>query len=803
MTQRLSLLAMLTLSLLLSACGGGSSNNDPRASISLVSPASSPMALKQAMDITLSAVNSRAGDGTSLSYTWALEAKPEQSQASLNSTNSLETTFEADREGDYTLSLKVNNGTVDSPLVRYTFTAAPYKPVAVSEETLNVAIGTATIGLDGTKSKLPAGMTGDLSYRWTLTSSPSNSNSLLLNPNTSEPTLTLDLEGEYIAELVVTFDGVESDPAQTKVTVFQGNAQPVAKASFSSAAMAGEQPIMGTKVALDASASTDADGDDLQYRWRIYEAPLTPFPVINNATSANADFTPTIAGDYELKLFVYDGQRQSKEIDVVVKVVADPNSEVNLPPVVELQALGYYPSASIGEQELGRRPEFIFKGYDPEGAALSIVRAELIEKPAGSAAELIEIGSWKPLGRKIHKTKFDTEGTYRVRMTISDGVNEVTKEASMIGKVGGINNQPSVWSVDADSRAVLVGSKLLFEADARDKDGDPLTYEWTLVDKPDGSSASVQPVQHPEKNDLSRAEVLTDVPGVYRVSVIAKDNENLYAKAAKSEYGYAKVKNEAPQISAVVWKRNWGGLAPGESFFQLLPCMSLLHRPVIVDPDGDETFYRSELISKPEGGDFTDASNAAADCPNARGQVFSKPGTYTFRYYASDALLDAPNYDFVVKVDAIENAKGLRLKSVNSDNKDLWRPLPYENIPTNQYVFRPSRNPIAASAINWVLTAEDADYTIENVQVRHINGGLASLTPSFSDLSEGTVIKQGEQLAFKTEFPAVACKRTDSGKEGFHFSFNIKELPEITFVYEDWVGPSSWGSTWPNCGDES
>ena len=95
----------------------------------------------------------------------------------------------------------------------------------------------------------------------------------------------------------------------------------------------------------------------------------------------------------------------------------------------------------------------------------------------------------------------------------------------------------------------------------------------------------------------------------------------------------------------------------------------------------------------------------------------------------------------------------------------------------------------------------DSAYTVENVKVSHINGGLASLTPRFENLYEGRVIQQGESLAFQTVVPAVPCIRNDDKSEGFHFSFNIREIPEVTYVYEIWrtANDDSLFKEWEEC----
>jgi|GEM_PF-6132686 len=795
MNRIIGLLAIFSLSVLLTACGGGSggsggSDSSAEAVITLLSPASATAPFSGNVAVQLDGSESFS-DAEIQSYLWALVKVPAESSASLSASDTVTTEFTADAVGDYVVSLVITDINGHNEETRFTYKATDPRPVAVADTVVNVSLGTSTVGLNGSASRLPEGETsGELTYQWQLISQPDGSAAGLLNSSAENATLYLDVAGEYALQLVVSYNGYNSEPLDVLVTVFVDNAQPVAKAGDVSS-------IMGNKVTLDASASYDADGDDLEYRWRISDGPFEPFPQLNNATTATADFTPEIAGEYELVLFVFDGQRASEEVTVTVTVTADPQAGTNLAPVGELVATGYSPSKSFGEQELGLRAEFNFVGYDPEGNDLSVVSAELLEKPDGSQAELVNIGSWKPLGKKIQK--LDVEGTYRVRMTVTDGEQQTTSEATMVAKIGGVNNYPTT-NLDVDAKAVLVGTPLIFNASTNDQDGDPLTYEWTLIDKPDGSNATIEAVIHPENGDYSRARVLTDLPGVYRAKLRVRDDRGLYDPNPEEEFGYAKLENKVPQILGVVWTRNWGllSLAEKENFYQLLPCMALLHRPVVVDPDGDDVFTHNEMISTPDGGAYTSYPDQA-DCPDSRGTVFTKPGQYIIRYYATDVIYDAPDYDFIVDIEPMSDARGVLLRNLSSRGNAL-HPLPYESKPPYGYVFSPTSKPITSeSAYAWSLEAMDGNYTIENVQATHINGGLVSLTPYFNGLQEGTVIQQGETLEFRTVMPAIPCRRTDDAYEGFHFSFNIKEIPEITFTFEEWLGESSFSSTWQDC----
>lgn len=802
-------IAIVGLALTMVACGGGSDNKDstqttaqkPTAVITLQSPAESALSLKDgAVEVTLNANASTSAEGSDLTYQWQLIKRPATSTANITSTNTITTDFTADLPGNYVVSLIVNDGANNSEAARITLSATSPYPVAISESVHSVNLGTNSVGLDGSQSVNPAGGTDSLLYQWTLMEKPTDSAGYLNNAEQSQSTLFVDLAGDYRLQLVVTHNGVASEAKDVVVSVSAGNAPPVAKADDITI-------ILGEDAILDASASIDPEGEPLHYRWQWSSRSATdpddvPLPELTGTKTAVVRFTPQAVASYKLMLFVFDGTRKSEEREVTVTVKKDPNATSNAPPVGELLATGYYPSNSIGEQEVGLRAEFNFTGYDPEGEPLQIIAATLIEKPQGSAAELVDIGSWKPMGKKIQT--LDIAGSYLVRMVVSDGENQISVDASMQAKIGNVNGQPATGGVDAQSKSVLVGDALVFDASSSDPNNDPLTFHWELVDRPDGSNATIEPVIEPQSQEYRRAKVITDVPGSYTARLIVEDDRGLFAKAYAQDSGLAKFTNTAPEIRSVVWARSWGRLNPGQDYYQILPCMSLLHRPVTVDADGDEVFTHEELVSTPAGGEFT-SNPSEADCPNTRGQVFTKPGKYTFRYSATDLIDDAPQYDFVVDVDRLTEATGVRLRSINEENESLWQPLPYENIPPFANDFSASSKPyLEEGYISWSLTAADADYTIENLQVRHINGELASLTPRFENLKNEQVIAKGKSVAFKTILPVVACIRNEEASEGFHFSFNIKEIPEITFVYETWrtANKSSLFYDWKECDAE-
>ncbi|MEY1661736.1 PKD domain-containing protein [Isoalcanivorax beigongshangi] len=789
MTRFLPLIGTLGLSLMVTACGSSSSSSSaptpPKAEITLLSPADTTFSLGQGpVTVQLDGSHSSSPRDATLSYSWNLVAAPTHSNAQLDNSDGTLANFKADLPGAYVASLTVDDGSARSTATRITLDATSPYPTASSATHYSVRLGTDSLGLDASASTPPTGESGPLDYKWSLGLVPEGSGAYLTQAEQALATLHLDLEGDYHLRLVVSYQGTESAPVEVRVTVSSGNAPPVAVADDITI-------TRGSEVVLDGSRSYDPDGEPLEYRWRWASTATSPkhlpIPELQGTNTDTLRFTPEAVGNYYLVFSVFDGTWKSEEQTVTV-TVQKPADADNLPPVGDLITVAYFPTNSVSnQQEVGLRANFVFEGYDPDGDAIEIIDAELVSKPAGSNATLDSIGAWEPLGRKIQV--LDKVGDYQVRMTLSDGTHTITRDATMTALVGNVNRRPDAGGIDMASGSVLVGNPLVFTATSKDPDLDPLTFTWELVDRPDNSQAVIVPVLEPESREYRRAHVVTDVPGPYRVRVQVKDDRGLEGITPREVGGMAKLSNSAPEIRYVSWQRNWGSLAPGQKFVQLLPCMSLLFRPVVVDLDGDSFETREQMLSAPEGGDYTSLSYAQDACPNMRGNGFTQPGTYVFRYEASDGIDDAKPYDFTVEIEPMANARGVLLRNLDGDGDALLHPLPYENLPPYGYDFVGRPAPVTKPLqLAWSLEALDSDYTIVDVETRHINGGLASLTPWFEGLEEGTVIRQGDSLSFQTWLPAVPCLRTDDMAEGYHLSFRIKELPDVHFIYENWIG---------------
>lgn len=208
--------------------------------------------------VTLNASSSSDADGDTLIYTWSWQERPAGSSASFSSTSEVSVTFVPDVQGAYVARLVVNDGVADSAAdtVIVTANAIPVANAGVDQD-----VDTSTVvTLDGSASADPAGDT--LTYTWVL-SPPSGSTAALSDTAAAQPTFTPDLEGEYVATLIVD-DGTDVSAADT-VTVMATTPPSVAN-GYSPGWLEGR--VLYT-VILDTE---DDDNDGSHYDWLLIAA---------------------------------------------------------------------------------------------------------------------------------------------------------------------------------------------------------------------------------------------------------------------------------------------------------------------------------------------------------------------------------------------------------------------------------------------------------------------------------------------------------------------------------------------------
>lgn len=163
---------------------------------------------------------------------------------------------------------------------------------------------------------LNAGPTTDpngdaLEYRWTLTRLPEGSTATLSDAETVSTTFTADKAGTYRVTLVASDSELES--AAKAFNILSENTPPTAVAGPDVRIGVGEL------VRLDASGSSDANGDRLTFRWDVAAAPNGSLAVVD----ADSRFAPDVRGQYQIRLTVNDGEAESSDTLLVSMGVSD------------------------------------------------------------------------------------------------------------------------------------------------------------------------------------------------------------------------------------------------------------------------------------------------------------------------------------------------------------------------------------------------------------------------------------------------------------------------------------------------
>lgn len=226
------ILSTLLLTSLIS-CGGSDSssdstsnndNNTTPVNSAPIAAAGDDLTTQTGSSVELSASASSDSDGDSLTYQWTFSSIPTNSTAILTNGSSETASFTADVDGDYAVSLIVNDGTVDSTADEINITASTITnntiPVANAGGDQNI-FTESTIELSGKNSTDSDNDT--LSYSWSIVSAPTGSAALLSSADTVTANIVPDASGSYVISLVVS-DSVSSSTSDTMTITASINA---------------------------------------------------------------------------------------------------------------------------------------------------------------------------------------------------------------------------------------------------------------------------------------------------------------------------------------------------------------------------------------------------------------------------------------------------------------------------------------------------------------------------------------------------------------------------------------------------
>ncbi len=190
----------------------------------------------------------------------------------------------------------------------------------------------------------------------------------------------------------------------------------------------------GTLVTLDATATTDAEGDALTYRWSFQSRPAGSAAALSNPSTVHPTFIPDMAGEYVVKLVVFDTSLASSEAATVTITASAGNSA---------------PVANAGpDQNVATGATVTLDGSgssDANGDPITY-HWSFTSVPSGSTASLSSATVVNPTFTA------DLAGTYQAQLVVNDGqVDSVASTVSIIATaaLSGDNDLAGLVLLDA------------------------------------------------------------------------------------------------------------------------------------------------------------------------------------------------------------------------------------------------------------------------------------------------------------------------------------------------------------------
>jgi hypothetical protein len=452
-----------------------------------------------------------------------------------------------------------------------TYNSAP-KANAGPDQT--VPINT-TVTLDGSGS---IDVDGDiLTYSWSLTV-PDGSNASLSNPTAVKPTFVVDASGTYIAQLIVNDSMLDSTP--DTVTINWENSAPVADAGPDQTAQ------INDVVKLDGSGSSDVDGDGLVYSWLLITVPDGSNASLSDPAAASPTFVVDASGTYVAQLIVNDAMLDSA------------------PDTVTINWENSSPIADAGPDQTAQINELITLdgsgSFDADGDSLSFLWS-LIAVPDGSSAMLSDPAIVNPT------FDVDVAGTYVAQLIVNDGMVDSAPDTVTINW----GNSPPVANAGPDQTAQVGDIVTLDGSGSSDVDGDSLSFFWSLIAVPDGSSAMLSDpaAVHPTFD--------IDVAGTYVAQLIVNDG----------------IVDSAPDTVIINWENSAPVANAGpDQHFSSAGTFIQLDGSQSYDLDGDPLTYEWHIIIMPPKSSATLSDNATVN-PTF---VADSLGTYIVQLIVTD-----------------------------------------------------------------------------------------------------------------------------------------------------------------------
>ena len=249
----------------------------------------------------------------------------------------------------------------------------------------------------------------------------------------------------------------------------------------------------GKPFTIDGSASNDADGDELQYKWTLsgLGSPIDLSNKVSDTVIIN-----TAGKDLVLTLLVQDSRGLTGQ-DIVV-ITVEPG---NRPPTATITTPSNGGAYSEGN-------EITFNGLasnDPDNDFLTYTW------------DLSEAGGPSYTASKQSKFSLElSEGQYSISLTVEDPDGESSTATHSFT----VTNLPPVSKITSDVNSLFVGEKIqLSGEDSYDPEGGALDFLWNFGDN--------------KTSSLKSPEYSWNSPGTFTVSLTVEDGEGQETTSTK------------------------------------------------------------------------------------------------------------------------------------------------------------------------------------------------------------------------------------------------------------------------------
>jgi len=250
---------------------------------------------------------------------------------------------------------------------------------------------------------------------------------------------------------------------------------------------------------------------------------------------------------------------------------------------------------------------------------------EFVSKPTDSQAKLLLETTAKPTFTA------DKVGIYSIKLVVSDG--KASSVAALSTVVASLTNSAPV-AKPGNAQSVTVNADVVLDGSlSSDADGNSLTYKWTLLSKPDQSTAALK------FSTAALSRFTADKAGIYVASLVVNDGRVDSEPAAVTVQAFAA---NVPPVAVA-------GIAQSVMFGKEVK----LDGRGSSDANSDPLTYTWTLVSVPDGSDSVKVFNAIK---NSQTPTFTpdRPGSYVFSLVVNDSKVDS-NVSATVVTVAREN----------------------------------------------------------------------------------------------------------------------------------------------------